>query len=365
MTETGEHEIIEFPAPLIVTSGDPAGVGPEVTHKAVKKLQRRKEIMTLRPLVVIGDAMLYARHLDKPSAMQTYHIIPVDDFLEDCGYLLGHTKPKGNDPWRPMFLDCGFRDENLIAPGKPEKNSAERATTYLEVAVEILADEIADAVCTGPICKDNMSREAFPFPGQTEFFADACNVKHPVMMLVGGGLRVSLVTIHLPLAKVPRALNRKAVTGTIQTTHDALVEDFGIAKPRIAVCGLNPHAGENGRFGNEEKKVIEPGIKAARKKGIDVDGPLSGDTVFHHAKEGRYDAVVAMYHDQGLIPVKTLAFHEGVNMTLGLPVVRTSPDHGTAFDIAGKNEASPDAMIHALRLANEVSTRREEEFINA
>lgn len=365
MTETGEHKLIEFPAPLLVTSGDPAGIGPEVTHKAVKKLQRRKEIVAERPLVIIGDAVLYAAHLDKASAMQTYHIVPVDDFVEDTGYLISHVKPEGGEPWRPIFLDCGFRDEELIAPGRPGKDSAERAATYLEVAVDILADEIADAVCTAPICKDNMPKEAFPFPGQTEFFGEACNVKYPVMMLVGGGLRVSLVTIHLPLAKVPRALNRKAVTGTIVTTHRALVEDFGIAKPRIAVCGLNPHAGENGLFGNEEKKVIEPGIKAARKKGIEVEGPLSGDTVFHHAKEGRYDAVIAMYHDQGLIPVKTLAFHEGVNMTLGLPVVRTSPDHGTAFDIAGKNEANEEAMLHALRLANEVANRREEEYVRA
>ena len=359
MTETGEHEIIEFPAPLIVTSGDPAGIGPEVTHKAIKKLQRRKEILPQCPVVVIGDAMLFAQHLDKPSGMQTYHIVPVDDFVEDCEYLLGHLMPAGDEPWRPIFLDCGFKDDKLISPGKPGKDSAERAATYLEVAVEILSDEIADAVCTAPICKDNMPKEAFPFPGQTEFFAEACEVKYPVMMLVGGGLRVSLVTIHMALAKVPRLLSRKGVQGTIETTHEALIEDFGIAKPRIAVCGLNPHAGENGLFGNEEKKVIEPAIRAARKKGIEVSGPHAADSVFHHAKEGRYDAVVAMYHDQGLIPVKTLAFDEGVNMTLGLPIVRTSPDHGTAFDIAGKNEANEQAMLNALRLANQVANRRE------
>ena len=363
MTETGEHEIIEFPAPLLVTSGDPAGVGPEVTHKAIKKLQRRKQILPDRPIVVIGDAMLYAQHMDKPSGMQTYHIVPVDDFLEDFAYLISHMMPEPDQPWRPIFLDCGFKDEKLVSPGKADKVSAERAATYLEVAVEVLADDLADAVCTAPICKDNMPRDAFPFPGQTEFFADACDTKHPVMMLVGGGLRVSLVTIHLPVAKVPRAINRKAVQGVIATTNNALIEDFGIAEPRIAVCGLNPHAGENGRFGNEEKKVIEPAIKAAKKKGINVDGPHAADSIFHHAKEGRYDGVVAMYHDQGLIPVKTLAFETGVNMTLGLPIVRTSPDHGTAFDIAGKNEAKEDAMLAALRLANEVSSRREQAYV--
>ncbi|MBZ0135140.1 MAG: 4-hydroxythreonine-4-phosphate dehydrogenase PdxA [Planctomycetes bacterium] len=365
MTDTGEHEIIEFPPPLVITSGDAAGIGPEVTHKSVKKLQRRKEILPERPVVVIGDAMLYAHHLDKPSAMQTYNIVPVDDFLEDCAYLISHLRPAGDEPWRPMFLDCGFKDDSLIQPGKPCRESGERAATYLEVAVEILADEIADAVCTAPICKDNMPREAFPFPGHTEFFANACEVKRPVMLLVGGGLRVALVTIHVPLAKVSRSLDRKSVQETIATTHEALIEDFGIEKPRIAVCGLNPHAGENGLFGNEEKKVIEPAIAAARKKGIDATGPHSADSVFHHAKDGRYDAVVAMYHDQGLIPVKTLAFHTGVNMTLGLPIVRTSPDHGTGFDIAGTNAANEDAMLHALRLAHEVSTRREEEYARA
>jgi 4-hydroxythreonine-4-phosphate dehydrogenase len=365
VTDTGEHELIEFPAPLVVTSGDPAGIGPEVTHKALKKLQRRKQVLSERPVVVVGDALLYAQHLDKPSAMQAYHIIPVDDFLEDFEWMVGHVMPEGDKPWRPIFLDCGFKDEALIKPGNPCAESGERAATYLDVAVEILADELADAVCTAPICKDNMPPEAWSFPGQTEFFADACDVRHPVMMLVGGGLRVSLVTIHLPLAKVSRALDRKSVRLTIQRTHDALREDFGLSEPRIAVCGLNPHAGENGRFGNEEAKVITPAIKAARKQGINVEGPIAADSVFFHAREGRYDAVVAMYHDQGLIPVKTLAFHEGVNMTLGLPIVRTSPDHGTAFEIAGKRLANENAMLTALCLAHEVANRREQAYASA
>ncbi|MCA8919757.1 MAG: 4-hydroxythreonine-4-phosphate dehydrogenase PdxA [Planctomycetes bacterium] len=360
--DSGEYEAIEVPAPILVTAGDPAGIGAEVAHKAIKKLQRRKEILPERPIVVVGDAYLYSQHLEKPSAMHTYNIVPVDDFLEDAGYLFDHLMPRQDKPWRPIFLDCGFKDESAIKPGEASDLAGERAATYLSCAIELLVEEMADAVCTAPICKEHMPKEAFPFPGQTEFFADACDERHPVMMLVGGGLRVSLVTIHEPLVKVARMLNRKDIVATIEITARALREDFGITEPRIAVCGFNPHAGENGKFGKEEIKIIEPAVKLAKKRGIDVTGPWPGDTVFHHAKEGRYDAVVAMYHDQGLIPVKTLAFYEGVNVTLGLPIVRTSPDHGTGFDIAGKNQANEDAMLNALRMADEHSCRREQQF---
>ncbi|MCA8915313.1 MAG: 4-hydroxythreonine-4-phosphate dehydrogenase PdxA [Planctomycetes bacterium] len=363
--ETGEYDTLEAPAPLVITAGDPAGIGSEVAHKAIKKIQRKKEILHDRPIVVVGDAHLYALHLEKPSAMHTYNIVPVDDFMEDLGYLLSHLMPEDDKPWRPIFVDCGFKDQDSIQPGKPTELAGERAATYLACAIEMLAEEISDAVCTGPICKDTMPKEAFPFPGQTEFFAQACDVKQPVMMLIGGGLRVSLATIHVPLAKVPRLLNRKDLRHTIEVTAQALRDDFGIAKPRIAVCGLNPHAGENGRFGNEERKVIEPAIRAARSKDVEIEGPLSADSVFAFAREGRYDAVVAMYHDQGLIPVKTLGFFEGVNTTLGLPIVRTSPDHGTAFDIAGKYMANEHAMHAAILMAHEVSCRREETYARA
>jgi 4-hydroxythreonine-4-phosphate dehydrogenase len=235
--------MIQIPAPLVVTAGDPAGIGAEVAHKAIRKLQRRKELLHERPVVVIGDAYLFAQQLDRPSAMQAYHIIPVDDFLEDLGYLLDHLAPADEEkPWRPIFLDCGYKDQDTVTPGKPTALTGERAATYLSVAVELLADEISDAVCTGPICKDVMPKDVFPFPGQTEYFADACEVKQPVMMLVGGGLRVSLATIHIPLAKVSRSLNRKDLKRTIEITAAALRDDFGVEKPRIAVCGLNPHA---------------------------------------------------------------------------------------------------------------------------
>jgi 4-hydroxythreonine-4-phosphate dehydrogenase len=355
-------DLYDLPIPLVVTAGDPAGIGAEVAHKAVKRLQRKKEILSQRPVVVIGDAFLYALHLDKPSAMHTYHIVPVDDFLDDLEYLVDHLMPEDDEPWRPIFLDCGHKDVHGVKPGKPGPISGERAATYLDCAIQMLATDMADAVCTGPICKEFMPRDAFPYPGQTEFFAEACNVAHPVMMLVGGGLRVALATIHLPLAQVPRALNRKDLRRTIEVTAISLREDFGIAKPRIAVCGLNPHSGEGGRFGTEERKVIEPAIKSLRGKGFDIEGPLSADSVFWFARQGRYDAVIAMYHDQGLAPIKTVAFHEGVNVTLGLPIVRTSPDHGTAFDIAGKDKANEQAMLEAMRLAHTLSCRRAEAY---
>lgn len=363
--ETGEVEIYEIPASLVVTSGDPAGIGPEVTHKAIKKLQRKKKILTDRPVVVIGDAFQYARHLGKPSAMQSYHIIPMDDYLSDFVYLTDHVAPKPGKPWRPIFLDCGFKDEQAITPGQPSKAAGERANTYLGAAMELMFEDLADSICTAPICKEQMDSEEFPYPGQTEMFADLCDVKTPVMMLVGGGLRVALVTIHEPLAKIPRLLSRKLIREVATITDEALKLDFGIPNPRIAVCGLNPHASENGKFGNEEKKTITPAIKQLQKTDINVVGPLSADTVFHHARQNDYDVVIAMYHDQGLIPVKTLAFHEGVNMTLGLPIVRTAPDHGTAFDIAGQNKANEGAMLQALLLADQTAAHRETQFVGA
>lgn len=351
-------ETFEVPHALVVTAGDPAGIGPEVTHKAIKRLQRKHEIVQTRPIVVIGDAVLFAQHLDKPSAMHTYNIVPVDDFLHDPGYLFHHLIPKGDDPWRPIFLDCGDRTEGSFKLGEGNRYSAERALVYLGAAMELLQDGLADAACTGPIHKAMAEKAGFPFPGQTEMFGEYFEVKTPVMMLTGGGLRVSLATIHEALADVPRLLTKRVVRNALDRTMQALMQDFGIKDPRVAVCGLNPHAGEEGKFGGEDRRVIRPVVIDATRDGWKVEGPLSADTVFAMARKGKYDAVVAMYHDQGLIPVKTLAFDEGVNMTLGLPIVRTSPDHGTAFDIAGKHQANEGAMLAALQLAHEVSERR-------
>ncbi|MCF6227860.1 MAG: 4-hydroxythreonine-4-phosphate dehydrogenase PdxA [Planctomycetes bacterium] len=357
--DSGEFEVIEFPAPLLITSGDPGGVGPEVTHKAIKKLQRKKEILPERPICVVGDAFLYARHLEKPSAMQTYNIVPIEDFLADAGYLLAHLHTDLSKPWRPVFLDCGEKGESKHPIGKQNSANGERAVVYLDAAVELLAEDLVDAVCTAPICKETAAKHGWDYPGQTEFFAEACEVDEPVMMLTGGGLRVSLVTTHIPLARVPRRVTRKRIRSIVRTTAEALKADFGIDNPRIAVCGLNPHAGEGGRFGDDEKKNINPALKALKRDGINVTGPLPADTVFHRALQGEFDCVVAMYHDQGLAPLKTIAFDEGVNITCGLPIVRTAPDHGTAFDIAGQNIASHTAMYNAILQADEIAKARE------
>jgi 4-hydroxythreonine-4-phosphate dehydrogenase len=360
-----EEEYFDFPAPLLVTAGDPSGIGAEVTHRAIARLQEHGEILGERPIIVIGDAFLFARTLREPSEMHAYHIIPTEDFIYHVGYMLEHIEPEPGKPWRPIFLDCGFKNERAITIGKPGKAAGERAASYLGAAVELLADDLSDAVCTAPICKQAMDPDDFPYPGQTEMFGDVCNVKQPVMMLVGGGLRVALATIHEPLSDVPKLLTRKLLRGVLNTVHEALAFDFGISNPRIAVCGLNPHAGENGKFGAEELKVIKPVVKNLREKGWQIEGPLAADSVFAHAKAGQYDAVVAMYHDQGLIPVKTLAFYEGVNVTLGLPIVRTAPDHGTAFDIAGKDKADAGAMYEAIKLAHAMSMRRANEYVDA
>ena len=355
-----EIEWIDVPMPLLVTSGDPGGIGPEVTHGAVRMLRKRRRILPERPVAVIGDAYLYARMLKRPREMHTYHILPVDDFVDNPGYMLQHIEPEPGKPWRPLFLDCGFKDEASVPVGKVSKEAGERAATYLDAALDLLGEGLSDAVCTAPICKEAMSPEVFPYPGHTELFADELGVKHPVMMLSGGGLRVALATIHEPLSRVPELLTRPLLRAVLRVVREAMREDFGIADPRIAVCGLNPHAGENGMFGDEEQRIIEPAITMAREAGYFVEGPFPADTLFWRAMQGQYDGIVAMYHDQGLIPVKLVAFESACQTTLGLPIVRTSVDHGTAFDIAGQNKANPESMKSAIRLACQLALRRRE-----
>jgi 4-hydroxythreonine-4-phosphate dehydrogenase len=242
--------------------------------------------------------------------------------------------------------------------GRPTTQTARAAFDALEEAVRLARDGQLDAIVTAPINKARMYEVGFAFPGQTEFFADRCGTKNFAMLLTGGKLTVALVTVHLPLREVFAALKTDEIVRV-----GLLLDDFlrrrGIEKPRIAVAGLNPHAGESGALGREEIDLIAPAV-AKLKSTIDprqsaiIAGPFAPDTIFHHAANGEWDAVLCMYHDQGLIPLKLHAFHEGVNVTLGLPFPRTSPDHGTAFEIAGKNIARPDSMIAAINLAVEL-----------
>ena len=251
-------------------------------------------------------------------------------------------------------------------PGEPTPETARAAAAALEEAVTLARRGKIDAIVTGPVHKTRMYEVGFRFPGQTEFFTERCGVKNFSMCLTGGKLTVALVTAHIPLLKVPRALKQSEIV-RVGLLLAKFLRSRGKTAPRIAVAGLNPHAGESGKLGREEIEIIAPAVQELQSRIEDreskIVGPVSPDTVFNRAIEGEFDAVLCMYHDQGLIPLKLHAFHSGVNVTLGLPFPRTSPDHGTAFEIAGKGIARPDSMIAAINLAVELAekqkTRRE------
>jgi 4-hydroxythreonine-4-phosphate dehydrogenase len=249
----------------------------------------------------------------------------------------------------------GFSQNHPL--GKPTPKSAREAFDALETAAQNLASGHWQGVVTGPVCKRSMHEVGFDFPGQTEFFAQRAGVENFAMCLTGGALTVALVTAHIPIASVPGLLSASEIIRVGRLLADFLYAR-GIARPRIAVASLNPHAGENGDLGREEIEIIAPAVEELKRHG-DFQGPFAPDTVFHRAVEGEFDGVLCMYHDQGLIPLKLHAFHEGVNVTLGLPFVRTSPDHGTAFDIAGRGIARPDSMKAAIRLAAELALARQ------
>ncbi len=323
--------------PLAVAMGDPAGIGPEILAKAWAR--RREE--RLMPFFAVGDARAVTKVWDGPIA----HI----------------DSPSGataafNDALPVLTVE----DAGEITPGRPDLEGARCALHSLELATGLTREGAAGALVTGPVSKAQLYLLGFTHPGQTEFVAERVGVatSATVMMLAGPTLRVVPVTTHVALAKVPGLLSQALLVAKARVTARALVRDFGIAAPRLAFAGLNPHAGEQGAIGREEIDIIMPAIETLRAEGIDVTGPLAADTMFHGRARTLYDAAICCYHDQALIPLKTLHFDEGVNITLGLPIVRTSPDHGTAFGIAGQNRAEPGAMIAAIRLAAEAAQRR-------
>jgi 4-hydroxythreonine-4-phosphate dehydrogenase len=250
-----------------------------------------------------------------------------------------------------------------VVPGRPNDSATSAVQQSIEKAVRLVQAGEARAVVTNPISKAMLYRAGFAFPGHTEYLASLATTgrtaPHPVMMLASKWLKVVPVTIHIPLKDVPAALTEELILSTIETTARDLDRFFGISRPRLAVSGLNPHAGEEGGLGREEIDIIQPAIEAARNKGLDVTGPYPADTLFHAGARASYDVAICMYHDQALVPLKTLAFDEGVNITLGLPFVRTSPDHGTAFTLAGTGKANPRSLIEALRLADAMSRQAE------
>ena len=319
-------------APIVVSCGEPAGIGPEIAAKAWDAL--RGDL----PFVYIGDP----RHLPAGTP------VAVIDAPSEAA---------NHSPRALPVLALPFAAD--ARPGQPDPANAAGVIAAIARGVELVQAGQARALCTAPIHKKALKDGAdFPYPGHTEYLAALAGVERVVMMLACDALRVVPVTIHIPLAEVRHALTPDLLRQTIRITHAALIRDFGLAKPRLAVAGLNPHAGEGGAMGREELDLIAPVLDGLRAEGLAIAGPLSADTMFHAAARARYDAAICMYHDQALIPIKTLDFAGGVNVTLGLPFIRTSPDHGTAFDIAGRGIADPSSMIAALRMADVMSLAR-------
>ncbi|WP_128254227.1 4-hydroxythreonine-4-phosphate dehydrogenase PdxA [Falsirhodobacter deserti] len=316
--------------PVALTCGEPAGIGPELAAKA------RAILGAEVPFFVIGDP----RHLPGPLASIS---APAEALEVSANYL----------PVLPHAFAAP------ATPGQPHPGNAAGVIEVIARAVALAQANEVSSICTAPISKKALKDgAAFAYPGHTEYLAALAGVDRVVMMLAAPGLRVVPTTIHIPLAEVPVALTPQLLEDTLRITHSALIHDFGISAPRIAVAGLNPHAGEGGTIGREEARIV-PVLEALRSEGMHLVGPLPADTMFHAAARARYDAAVCMYHDQALIPIKTIAFDDGVNVTLGLPFIRTSPDHGTAFDIAGKGVANPSSLIAALRMAATMGTTRE------
>ena len=319
-----------LPGPLAVALGDPAGVGPEIVAKA---WERRGEA-GLPPFFAVGSC-------DALKAVWGGPLVAISDPAEALTWF-GDALP---------VVRAG--PSVMVSPGAPDLDGAHVALDSLELAVGLTRGGAAAALVTGPVSKAQLYAVGFTHPGQTEFVAERCGVSSELvaMMLVGPTLRTVPVTVHLPLREVPDRLTVERIVLKGRATARGLQRQFGIDNPRIAVSGLNPHAGENGALGREDQDVIVPAIERLRAEGIEATGPYPADTMFHERARARYDAALCMFHDQALVPIKTLHFDEGVNMTLGLPIVRTSPDHGTAFNIAGKDQANPGAMIAAIQTA--------------
>lgn len=322
-------------APLLLTMGEPAGIGGEI---AVAAWQAR-QTSGLSPFCLLDDPARLRALTDLPLAEVTNLVEALNVFADAIpvmplsGHVQGH-------------------------PGRPHAADAPLVIESITRAVAACMDGTASGMVTNPINKALLYDAGFRHPGHTEFVADLSGATRPVMMIAGPNLRVVPATIHLPISAVPAALNTGDLIAIGRIVIHALSRDFGCNPPRVAFAGLNPHAGEAGALGREDDAIIRPAVQALQAEGHDVVGPLPADTMFHPPARARYDAAICMYHDQALVPAKTLDFDQGVNVTLGLPIVRTSPDHGTAFDIAGRGVARADSLIAALRLAADIAARR-------
>lgn len=330
------------PGPLALTLGEPAGVGPEIVAKAWRALHA-----TGPAFVVVGDAQAVAAAPGGPTPVRS-----VNSPAEALAVF----------PEALPVLDLPLQAP--VVAGRPSPDAAPAVIRWIETAVGLALSETVSGVVTAPIAKAPLYAAGFKFPGHTEFLGELTakapfeGARGPVMMLTAADLRVTLVTIHDPIAQVPSRLTTDGIVHAGIVTAQALSRDFGVARPRLAVAGLNPHAGESGGIGREEIEIIAPAVEALRAAGVDARGPYPSDSLFPAEMRAGYDAALCMFHDQALIPVKMLDFWGGVNVTLGLPIIRTSPDHGSAFDIAGRGIARPDSLIAALRLAAEIADRR-------
>lgn len=323
---------------VAITMGDPAGVGPELCLQTLAE----PEVFEHCVPVIFGDAGVMRRVAAACELPEPGSVITLDDWRA------------GESAQQPALIDCGAIDAESVRPGRVDTACGRAAYTYIEVAVkEALAGRVA-AVVTAPINKESLHLAGVGFPGHTEIFASLTDTKRYCMMLTSEAVTAGFVTTHTAMADVPARLSVERVNEVICMTAGAMLRMRGRA-PLISVCGLNPHAGEHGLFGREEELFIEPAIAAARERGVNVEGPIPPDAAFLPARRARTDAYVCMYHDQGHIPFKMLAFDTGVNVTLGLPIVRTSVDHGTAFDIAWKREASPRSLYEAIKCAVRLS----------
>ncbi len=332
-----------FRPTIAITLGDPNGIGPEVIVKALADAELRHRAR----FVVYGlnEQLAYAADLAE---------------LDPSWWRVGYTGQQRRYGQDAVVVD--YDQYSMLAGGgsmrAPSREGGRASVRFCLDAIAAAKAGLVDAVVTAPIAKESWHLAGYNYPGHTELFAEKTGARNHAMMFAGGPLRVALATVHVGLNSLWGRLKIGTVFHPIELLHEALVDFFDVKNPRIAVCGLNPHAGENGAFGDEEERIIAPAIQMARNNGIDATGPYPGDTVFLKALKGEFDAVVAMYHDQGLIPVKLVGFDKSVNLTLGLPIVRTSPDHGTAFDIAGQNKADPSSMKAAIAMAIDLAERR-------
>ncbi len=326
------------PLQIGISIGDPNGIGPEVVIKALI----RPGLLDLVTPVIYASAATLQQYQGKAAEQFEFTIVASAEDAEDG----------------QINLVEAFPEDLPLAPGQPTAEGGEAAALALARAVEDLKEGLLDALVTAPINKSVMPRASFPYPGHTEMLTESLGATESLMFLVADTLRVGVVTNHIPVSEVARAVTRQRILDKLKIMDASLRADFGIVRPVIAVLSLNPHGGDDGRIGDEDIKVVRPAVEQAKENGILAMGPFPADGFFGAGKQHQFDAVLAMYHDQGLIPFKALSFGKGVNFTAGLPAIRTSPDHGTAYDLVGQDSASPDSFIAALFMARDAYLNR-------